>query len=228
MVLVRPPSALHSPPCRTTSPRLSKDSTRCFSTTLPTTGTGMLARPATKRRSSGNEAGEGGEWWSRAEKEADTDRGVTPLLLALHPCDWPATHGAEVEEEGEGSAERKRQRKTPVGQCQRAQRDFSSVLRSFHSPEDMVVTVLHSFRSPCLHPVRLRCCEQPTNNIVSVCLSECVLVCVCVFVFTQKKHCEIGWWAIYMWNRVVWLFNTRGRRGGEVLIYVCKYLFILI
>ena len=79
----------------------------------------------------------------------------------------------EEEKEEEGSVERKRQRKTPVGQCQRAQRDFSSVLRSFHSPEDMVVTVLHPFRSFCLHPVRLRRCEQPTNYIV------CVCVCVC-------------------------------------------------
>lgn len=71
----------------------------------------------------------------------------------------------EKEKEEEDLTERKRQRKTPMGQCQRAQRDFSSVLRSFHSPEDMVVTVLHPFRSPCLHPVRLRCCKQPTNNI---------------------------------------------------------------
>lgn len=60
--LVRPPFAPHSPPSRTTSPRLSKDLTRCFSTTLPTTGTGTPAtRPATKRRSSGNEAGKEGE-----------------------------------------------------------------------------------------------------------------------------------------------------------------------
>lgn len=45
-----------------------------------------------------------------------------------------------------------------------------------------MVTVLHPFRSPCLHPVRLRCCEQTTNI---VCVRECV--CVLVFVLTQKS-----------------------------------------
>lgn len=76
-----------------------------------------------------------------------------------------------------------------MGQCQRAQRDFSSVLRSFHSPEDMVVTVLHPFCSPCLHPVRLKRCEQPAKNIVCACVCLCVRVCAraCLWPHTDKE-----------------------------------------
>ncbi|XP_061610740.1 transcription factor AP-2-beta isoform X3 [Phyllopteryx taeniolatus] len=50
---VRPPSALRSQLSKTTSPRPSKDSTRCFSTILQT-GT-ATTRPAIKTKSSGNE-----------------------------------------------------------------------------------------------------------------------------------------------------------------------------
>lgn len=56
------PSALRSLHSRTTSLRLSKDSTRCFSTILPTTDMETAAtRAVTKMRSNGNEAGKGGE-----------------------------------------------------------------------------------------------------------------------------------------------------------------------
>ena len=163
-----------------------------------------------------------------------TDRGITPSLLALHHCDWPAALQAEVEEEdGVGFVERKLQRKTPVGQCQRAQRDFSSVLHFFHSPEDMVVTVLHPFRSP-----RLASCETEMlwaasrQHCVRVpewaCVCVCVCVCACVCLCTEKalqvwslgdEHsiCETG---LPGYSTQAW--------GGKVLIYVCKYLFILI
>lgn len=103
-----------------------------------------------------------------------------------------------------------------MGQCQSAQRDFSSVLRSFYSPEDMVVTVLHPFRSPCLHPVRLRRCEQPTNNIVSVRLNKCACVCLCLSSEKKKKSivclemCEAG--------SSDYLTQGRGREGVNLCV----------
>lgn len=141
----------------------------------------------------------------------------------------------------------RRRRKMPVGQCQRAQRDFSSVLHSFHSPEDMLVTVLHPFRSPCLHPVRLSCCKQQTHSS-TVCLCEradicvcvcvraciCVRVCVCArarlcafastsaCVFTHCRYQGVTT-SVLSVKQVCLVTYTRKEEG---LIYVCKYLFI--
>ena len=133
---------------------------------------------------------------SWVERETNSQRrytvssSFTPLRLPCHIQGWSRGVG-----QGRLGREKTAEEDTH-GLVSESTEEFFICVTFFSSPWGHGGYCATSISLPRLHLVRLRCCEQPANNIVSVCLNERVCVCVLVFVFTQIKHCRFGDWVM--------------------------------
>lgn len=234
MASARQPSAPRSPPCRTTSRRLSKDLTRCFSTTRPTTGMGtQAARPVTRRKNSVNEAGaQGGVMKGRQERGWHADRGIYTVSSSFYTAATALPHTRLRWRTGKAWHRENSRGRHPWASVWTHGGIFHLCYVLFIPPRTWRLLCSIHFAPP--PPCILWDWDAASSQQTTLCPCAWVYVCVsvrlCLSSHRKKKSIvglEILFFffaaAFYLWNWPVWLFNKSTMRDA---VNLCVYILI--
>lgn len=136
----------------------------------------------------------------RAEQEADAhDRGVTPLLLALHHCHWPATHtGLRRRRKRKASCRDKAEEDT-CGLVSESTEGFFICVAFFSFPRGhggyCVTSILLPLPASCETEALQAASKKEKKKKRTLCerVPEWLCVCVCVCMRTHDSCGDKKW-----------------------------------